>query len=140
MREGAEAVAVGVTPEVSKALTLGLVVETVDDIVSEREVLGFPPSKRFLSATGSKEVVDSLAEALENSSLVRVLGISQAAASSTQPDFRLVASFSYASGPQVASLMKEFLAGLGAKQVRTNSKSGRSLRPLSVKFDDPRVI
>ncbi|MFM2024755.1 MAG: hypothetical protein RLZZ56_768 [Actinomycetota bacterium] len=140
MREGAEAVAVGATPEVSKALTLGLVVETVDDIVSEREVLGFPPSKRFLSATGSKEVVDSLAEALENSSLVRVLGISQAAASSTQPDFRLVASFSYASGPQVAALMKEFVAGLGAKQVRTNSKSGRSLRPLSVKFDDPRVI
>lgn len=140
MREGAEAVAVGASPEVSKALTLGLVTETVDEILREREELGFPPAKRFLSATGSREVIDALSEILEESSLVRVLGISQAIAASTQPDFRLVASFSYANGPKVAALVKNYLAGLGVKQVRTNAKSGRNLRPLSIKFDDPRVI
>ncbi len=140
MRPGGEAVAVGVTPEVSAALTLGEIAKTVSVMLMEREQLGFPPAKRFLSATGSREVIDALNEFLDKDHAFNVLGISQANTVSGDIDCRLVASFKYADGSHVAEVVRGFLGQLGSKQLRTNSKSGKNIRPLSVKFDDPRVI
>lgn len=140
MRPGGEAVAVGVTPEVSAALTLGEISETVGQILAEREQLGFPPAKRFVSATGSRSVIESLEEIFKRDQTLKVLGISEGQTGPGQADFRLVASFKYSDGAHVAEVVREFLALLGSKQLRTSAKSGKNIRPVSVKFDDPRVI
>lgn len=140
MRANGEAVAVGVSEEVAKALSLGQVRETLSEMLRERELLGFPPTRRFLSGTGSREVVEELAKALSKVEGLRVLGIADSVGKTADGDVRLVASFTYAQGGEVASVVRDFLASLNSKQTRTNAKSGRPIRPLSVKFDDPRVI
>jgi primosomal protein N' (replication factor Y) len=140
MSESGSAVAVGASAEVSKALSLGEVIETASKMLGEREELGFPPSKRMLSAVGSLEIVTKFGEYLTEIAGVQVLGIASAQSATNEPDYRMIASFSYGSGNQVAIAAKEFLARLSSKDVRTSSKSGRSIRPVTIKFDDPRVL
>ncbi len=140
MRESGLAVAVGATQEVSKALSLGEVIETASQMLAEREELGFPPARRIVSATGSRELVSKLGEKLAQLPGVSVLGIASAQSNSIDADFRLLATFTYASGNQVASSAKEFLLSLSSKSVRTSAKSGRAMRPITIKFDDPRVL
>jgi primosomal protein N' (replication factor Y) len=134
------AVAVGVSPEVSEALSLGDVIGTASKLLSEREELGFPPARRIVSATGSRELVGQLGESLSQVPGVTVLGLAASQTSSVDADFRMLATFTYASGNQVAAAAREFLFGLGSKSIRTNAKSGRSIRPVTIKFDDPRVL
>lgn len=140
MKSNGVAVAVGVTPEVSKALSLGEVAGTASALLAEREELGFPPARRIVSATGSRELVTQLGDRLKQIDGVRVLGVASSVTTSIDSDYRMLASFTYASGNQVAMVAKEFLIGLGAKSLRTSAKSGRSIRPVTIKFDDPRVL
>jgi hypothetical protein len=140
MSESGSAVAVGASAEVSKALSLGEVIETASKMLAEREELGFPPAKRMLSAVGSLDIVSKFGEYLAEIAGVQVLGIASAQSATNEPDYRMIASFSYGSGNQVAIAAKEFLARLSSKDVRTSSKSGRSIRPVTIKFDDPRVL
>lgn len=134
------AVAVGVSKEVSKALSLGEVIDTAKEILAEREELGFPPAKRMLSAVGSRELVTKFGEFLSDIHGVQVLGVASAQSSTNEPDFRMIASFTYGSGNQVAIAAKEFIASVSSKELRTNAKTGRSIRPVTIKFDDPRVL
>jgi primosomal protein N' (replication factor Y) len=140
MRNSGEAVAVGVSAEVSKALSLGDVIGTASRMLAEREALGFPPARRVVSATGSRDAVTKLSEKFSGISGVTVLGVALAQTNSTEPDYRLLASFPYAIGSDVAKAAKEFLINLSSKSVRTSAKSGRVIRPVSIKFDDPRVL
>jgi primosomal protein N' (replication factor Y) len=140
MRADGHAVAVGVSDEVSRALSLGEVVQTVSTILAEREELGFPPARRILSATGSLETVNSLATQLRGISGTSVLGIATAKSNTDAIDHRLLVSFTYSSGNTVATEVKKFLFTLSSKSNRTSSKSGRAIRPLTIKFDDPRVL
>lgn len=140
LRENGTAVAVGVTDEVSAALTLGRVASIVSDILIEREQLGFPPARRFLSAIGSRELLTSLAQRLELLDDVRILGVAEAVTNSADRDHRLLVSFGYSSGQSVADATKEFLGKLQGSHARTSRTSGRSIRPVTIKFDDPRVI
>ena len=134
------AVAVGVSKEVSKALSLGEVIDTAKEILAEREELSFPPAKRMLSAVGSRELVTKFGEFLSDINGVQVLGVASAQSSTNEPDFRMIASFTYGSGNQVAIAAKEFIASVSSKELRTNAKTGRSIRPVTIKFDDPRVL
>ena len=134
------AVAVGVTSEVSRALTLGEVDRTVSELLREREELGFPPAKRIMSATGSYESVTNLSKEVANLPGVKILGIAEAQTTSIDRDFRLIVSFGYAQGAELAMLVRTFLATLDSKSLRKNARSGKSLRPVTIKFDDPRVI
>lgn len=140
MRSSGAAVAVGVSPEVSKALSLGEVASTTSDLLAEREELGFPPARRIVSATGSRELVTQLGNLLKQIDGVKVLGVASSVTNSADTDYRMLASFTYASGNQVSTAAREFLIGLGSKSLRTNAKSGRSIRPVTIKFDDPRVL
>jgi primosomal protein N' (replication factor Y) len=140
MRSDGQAVAVGVSEEVSRALSLGEVTDTVSRILQEREELGFPPAKRILSATGSLETVNSLGQLLGKIGGVTVLGVAEAQTSTNEKDFRLLASFNYAAGSNVAKEVRAFLLTLSSKSVRVNARSGRVVRPLTIKFDDPRVL
>lgn len=140
LRSNGAAVAVGVTDEVSAALTLGRVAGIVSEILTEREQLGFPPARRFLSAIGSRDLLTSLAQKLELLDDVRILGVAEAVTNSAGRDHRLLVSFGYSSGQHVADVTKEFLGKLQGSQSRTSRTSGRSIRPVTIKFDDPRVI
>lgn len=140
MKSSGTAVAVGATPEVSKALSLGEVASTASALLAEREELGFPPARRIVSATGSRELVTQLGDSLKQIDGVKVLGVASSVTTSVDSDYRMLASFNYASGNQVAVVAREFLIGLGSKSLRTSAKSGRSIRPVTIKFDDPRVL
>ena len=140
VRANGESVVAGVSAEVERALTLGEVSETVSSVLAERQELGFPPARRFLSATGRKADLDELAERLSHIEHVKVLGIAAAASHVSESDYRLVASFPYAQGNSVAESMRDAIASTAGKQLRVSAKSGRNLRPLTIKFDDPRVI
>jgi primosomal protein N' (replication factor Y) len=140
LRQGGFAVAVGVSDEVAQALTLGKVGSVVDGLLTEREQLGFPPARRFLSAVGARELLSELSEKLAELEDVRILGVAEAVSSSAQVDHRLLVSFGYSSGQIVADATKEFLGKLHSKQSRTSRSSGRAIRPITIKFDDPRVI
>lgn len=140
MRDAGEAVAVGVSSEVSRALTLGEVTETAANLLSDREELGFPPARRLMSAVGSHALLTELGQKLSSVAGSKVLGIAVAQSAASGESFRLLVSFNYGSGNQVAIIAREFLAGLTSKAVRTNSRSGRSIRPVTIKFDDPSVL
>jgi primosomal protein N' (replication factor Y) len=140
LRPGGTSVAVGISSEVSAALTLGKVNSTVSEMLAEREQLGFPPAKRFMSAVGARGLLLSLATELESIEDVRILGIAEAITSSNEKDHRLLVSFSYAVGQRVADATRQFLGKLPGSQSRTSQKSGRTIRPISIKFDDPRVL
>jgi primosomal protein N' (replication factor Y) len=140
LRPNGLAVAVGVSDEVAPALTLGKVSNTVAELLAEREELGFPPARRFLSAVGARDLLTELSERLVGLPDVRILGIAEAVSNTAQQDHRLLVSFGYSSGQFVADATKEFLGKLHGKQSRTSRSSGRNIRPITIKFDDPRVI
>ena len=140
MSPSGTAVAVGVSPEVSKALSLGDVIGTASELLAEREELGFPPARRIVSAIGSRDLVVELGNNLSKIQGVTLLGVAASQTSTVDGDFRMLATFTYASGNQVAAAAREFLLGLGSNSVRTSAKSGRSIRPVTIKFDDPRVL
>jgi len=140
MRSNGQAVAVGVSSEVAKALSLGQVKETIAQLYSERIDLGLPPAKRIMTATGLKSSVDGLAEILVSEGKCELLGIATSTTSQVEKDYRLLVRFDYRDGALVSSLVRQYLAKLDRTTVRTNSATGRKLRPLTIKFDDPKVI
>jgi primosomal protein N' (replication factor Y) len=140
MRSSGEAGIIGLTDEVERAFTLGVVEEVVAAILAEREALGFPPARRVLSAIGKGELLYDLQKRLSECDGAKVLGISKAKTSRAENDSRLVATFTYASGVQVAAEVRDFLASVASAANRVSVKSGRSIRPISIRFDDPQVI
>ena len=135
-----EAGIIGLTQEIERAFTLGEVEAVVSELLAEREQLGFPPARRVLSAVGQEASLLKLDEVLRKLDGVRVLGISKAATSNAENDYRLVATFTYASGAAVAAEVRSLLASVASNANRVSVKSGRSIRPISIRFDDPQVI
>lgn len=140
MNGAGESVAVGLTSEVERALTLGEVRQTASQLLQDRVELGLPPALRFLTAEGDLSVLELLKVRVELVPEAKVLGIAKAQSGKSAADYRLMASFPYSAGPAMASQIQEFSASLGTKQVRVSAKSGKNLRPVTIKFDDPRVI
>ena len=140
MSSSGEAGIIGITEEVERAFSLGQVESVVSQIFAERELLGFPPARRVLSAFGIEASLIKLEKLLKEIDGVRVLGISKAASAKAENDYRLVATFTYASGLTVAANIRAFLASMAGEANRVSVKSGRSIRPISIRFDDPQVI
>ena len=140
MSSKGEAGIIGLTEEVERAFTLGEVESVVIELLAEREQLGFPPARRVLSAIGQEASLLKLEELLKKLEGVRVLGISKAATAKAENDHRLVATFTYSSGSVVATEVRAFLSSMAGAANRVSVKSGRSIRPISIRFDDPQVI
>jgi hypothetical protein len=71
---------------------------------------------------------------------VRVLGIAESVGAGAIGDVRLVASFPFSIGLEVANCVRNLIGDMSASKSRINTRSGKAIRPLSIKFDDPRVI
>jgi hypothetical protein len=93
-----------------------------------------------LSAIGQENSLLKLEELLKGLDGVRVLGIAKAASLKAENDHRLVATFTYSSGAAVATEVRAFLASMAGTGNRVSVKSGRAIRPISIRFDDPQVI
>ena len=127
---------IGLPKDLGVQLATWRQIELASFELAERDALGFPPAKRMISASGLKDLVQSLAEELAGVQGVKVLG---SAPVENSLEWRVIASFSYASGKSVADLAKKFqLKHAGAK--RLNAKSGQNQRAVSIKIDDPRVL
>jgi hypothetical protein len=107
--------------------------------LDERKSLGFPPTARVASATGSKPLLESLRQLVSVIPQVRILGLAESEATGdSRSEYRLIFSFSYASTEQVVETVNSFILKASG-QVRT-STSGRNRRPVTIKLDDSRVL
>lgn len=132
---GGKAVFVDVPKAIGQSLSLWQLDKLSSDILAERVELGFPPSARVLSVTGSKEDLKAVESDLRQIEGVRLLGISSLPGST---DERLVAAFSYSAGSTVAKAMRAAVAK--TTLAKRFTKSGRPQRALTVKMDDPQVL
>ena len=136
MRPSGRGVISGISGELANSLALWQLISKSSADLKERMALKFPPAMRMLSATGSAANVQVCKEALNATGKAEVLGISPAEAG----EVRLLARFTFASGAEIANLIRELQLKLGAGNSRTNSKSGRAQRPVTFKLDDPQVL
>ena len=127
---------IGMPSDLGMYISTWRLVELSQKELRERESLGFPPSKRMLSATGVKELVQAFTVQLDEIQDVQVLG---SAPLENSQEWRAIVSFGYSSGKAVADLTRKFqLQNAGRK--RLNAKSGQNQRAVSIKIDDPRVL
>lgn len=140
MNQSGRAVIVGSVEEVKEAFTLGEVREIAARILAEREELGFPPAVRLFSATGDLKPLENLRAEISKIDGVRVLGISKARQSVAEGDYRLVATFKYSAGRALSNAIKENLNQANKSSKRLSTKTGKPLRPVTIKFDDPKVL
>jgi primosomal protein N' (replication factor Y) len=132
---GGKAVVIGVSPELGQILSLWQIDELTAKLLRERIELGFPPNVRLLSVTGSRENIQPVRTAIESVDGVRILGISAVDSSN---DHRLLATYPYSTGGQVAKLLRS--AAVDGVVNKRFTKSGRAQRPLTIKMDDAKVL
>ncbi|MFM5951767.1 MAG: hypothetical protein ACKOOE_04100, partial [Micrococcales bacterium] len=126
---------IGITGDLGQKMSLWQIDELIGKLLNERMELGFPPAVRLLSVSGTRDDLVSVKSALEGVSGVRVLGISAVDGS---PDSRLIATYQYSSGAEVARVLRT--AALSPTLQKRFTKNGRLQRPLTVKMDDSRVL
>jgi primosomal protein N' (replication factor Y) len=126
---------IGVSPEFGQALSLWQVDELAAKLLNERIELGFPPAVRLVSISGAREDLQPVKTVLEQVEGVRILGISSL---ETSGDSRLLATYPYSSGAQVAKLLRS--AAVAPALSKRYTKSGRIQRPLTIKMDDAKVL
>lgn len=128
-------VLVGVSGELTTDLPLWSLREIASKELAERTELRFPPALRVLSALGNKENIEITRERL-NQAGAEVIGVTPA----DQGEFKLLARFSYGHGEAIAKLVRELSLEFASGQKRYSAKSGRSMRPVTFKLDDPQVL
>ena len=130
---------IGIPSELGAALATWQLAEISSKELDERKSLGFPPTARVASATGSKPLLESLRQLVSVIPQVRILGLAESEATGDSlSEYRLIFSFSYASTEQVIETVNSFILKASG-QVRT-STSGRNRRPVTIKLDDSRVL
>ena len=126
---------IGVGPDLGQSLSLWQVDELAAKTLQERLELGFPPAVRLVSISGSRDDLQAVKTSLEGADGVRILGISQLEGTS---DSRLMATYPYSSGAEVAKLLRS--AAITPELSKRFTKSGRVQRPLTIKMDDAKVL
>ena len=129
------AVVVGISGDLATDLPLWSLREIASKELAERADLRFPPAMRVLSALGNKENIARTRERLTEAG-AEVIGVTPA----ENGEHKLLARFGYGLGEVVAKLVKELSLEFASGQKRFNAKSGRSMRPVTFKLDDPQVL
>ena len=133
--QGGRAAIIGVGPELGQSLSLWQVDQLAAKTLQERLELGFPPAVRLVSISGSREDLHAVKASLEAVDGVRILGISLLEGTS---DSRLMATYPYSSGSEVAKLLRS--SAIAPDLGKRFTKSGRVQRPLTIKMDDAKVL
>ena len=135
LAQGGKAAIIGVGPDLGQSLSLWQVDELAAKTLQERVELGFPPAVRLVSISGSRDDLQAVKASLEAVDGVRILGISLLEGTS---DSRLMATYPYSSGAEVAKLLRS--AAIAPELAKRFTKSGRVQRPLTIKMDDAKVL
>lgn len=126
----------GVAGELGQDLSLWRLAQVAKRELAERAELRFPPTVRMMSATGSTSEITKLRQELAAEQIVEVLGVT----GTDDGESRLLARFSYSNGPAVVGLIRGVQLRLSSGQKRFNPRSGRPVRPITFKLDDPQVL
>ena len=135
LAQGGKAAIIGVGPELGQSLSLWQVDEIAAKTLQERVELGFPPAVRLVSVSGSRDDLQPVKASLGGVDGVRILGISLLEGTG---DSRLIATYPYSSGAEVAKLLRG--AAIAPELSKRYTKSGRVQRPLTIKMDDAKVL
>lgn len=130
------AVAVGIAGELAQQFALWQIVEIADLELQERIALRFAPSVRMLSAQSSLANLQKVRERLGEEARVEVIG----QVPETSEEWKLLARFPYSAGADVSKLIRSIALELSGGQKRYSAKSGRAMRPVTFKLDDPQVL
>ena len=135
------AVAVGVSGNLGLALQNWNIVGFARHELNAQRELRFPPAVRLASLTGERDVLLKTLEAIGNSIDLEILGpMPVAMRDGSGNDWRALARFEYSAGAKVAQVLKTQIALATAGTKRLSAKTGRGMRPIKVKMDDPEVI
>lgn len=134
--ESGRAVAVGIVGELAQKFALWQLVDLAKEELTERTALRFAPSLRMLSAQSNLANLQVVRDRLKEDERVEIIGQVPEA----NGEWRLLARFPYSAGAEVAKLVKSLALELSAGQKRFSAKSGRAMRPVTFKLDDPQVL
>jgi primosomal protein N' (replication factor Y) len=130
---------IGIPTELGAMISTWRLGEIAYRELDERRSLGFPPAARVASATGAKELLETLRQAVAAIEQVQVLGLSPVQTpGESRIEHQLIFTFAYSSTTEVVSALNGFILRTSG-QVRT-STSGRNRRPVTIKLDDSRVL
>jgi primosomal protein N' (replication factor Y) len=106
---------------------------------AHRKELRLPPAVRICSVSASVDLLAKIMDLLSNEP-VEILGPVKMKTNQFEPESRLILKFEYSDGAHLANKLQEISLSLSAGQSRFSSKSGRAMRPIRIKMDDPEVI
>jgi primosomal protein N' (replication factor Y) len=135
LAQSGKAAIIGVGPDLGQSLSLWQVDEIAAKTLQERVELSFPPAVRLVSVSGSRDDLQPVKASLEAVDGVRILGISLLEGTG---DSRLIATYPYSAGAEVAKLLRG--AAIAPELSKRYTKSGRVQRPLTIKMDDAKVL
>lgn len=132
-------VLVGVAGTLATKFSLWSQREIASIELMSRAELRFPPAIRLASVSSSKDLIHQITSNLTNSHF-EVLGPIPIDIRGVTTEWRSLIKYEYSKGTQLAQELKSLALKLSSGQSRTNAKSGRSMRPITIKMDDVEVI
>ncbi|MFM6971367.1 MAG: hypothetical protein ACKOWH_02110 [Rhodoluna sp.] len=105
----------------------------------ERAKLGLPPAIRVCSISASAQLLQVIVDELQ-SEPISIYGPVKVSRGGMNLEERLIIKFEYGFGAKFASKLRELTLRLSAGQARFSSKTGKPMRPIRIKMDDPEVV
>jgi primosomal protein N' (replication factor Y) len=136
LQDSGRAVIGGVAGQLGQDLSLWQLAQIAQRELVERTELKFPPTIRMFSATGASAEIAALRAELASDEHIELLGITPVEGGES----RLLGRFRYAHGAHVVGLIRGVQLRLSSGQKRFNPRSGRPVRPITFKLDDPQVL
>ena len=140
LSETGTAVVVGLEGALAKKLQSWDQIGIAAAALAERRALRFPPAVRIASLSAEPALLADLSEELKLLPDIEILGPVPVLQTGREVESKLIIRFEYSRGAELSAALKGISMRLSAGQSRFNPKSGRAMRPIRIKMDDPEVI
>lgn len=134
------AVIVGLSGILADKLAIWSQAEIATFEFRNRSELRFPPAVRLASLGAQRDLIAELLPALRELSGVEVLGPVQVVSRGLDIETKLLLKYDYSVGAELAKSLQVEVAKLSAGSVRSNPRTGKSMRPIRIKMDDFDVL
>lgn len=135
----AQLVIANLTGELAESLRKGQLLNIAEREYQQRFELRLPPAIRVCSISAETRLLSEFEQHLQNTQ-IEVFGPVKIRSNTGLIDHRLLLKFDYSEGLTVARKLKEIAIKLSVGQTRFSAKSGRPMRPIRIKMDDPEVV
>lgn len=134
-------VAVGISGALANHFALWSQAQIAADELANRAELSFPPAVRLASVNGPIDLIERVLAPVKIEPEFDVLGpLKVESPTAIEEEWRFLIRFSYASGAQLASILKAESMSASSGQKRVSVTSGRASRPIRIKMDEPEVV